>query len=147
MPSTKRLHPQTTKESISSKKPRLDPSIIKPNHTLYIKNLNNKINKTQLKHNLYLLFSTFDDIISIKIPKKYEAFIVFSNIKSSTLALRSLQNEIIFNKEMIINYAFHESKIIEKITKEENDINEEKEVNEDDVLPTYDSDNENEDDE
>ncbi|KAI5963643.1 uncharacterized protein KGF55_002523 [Candida pseudojiufengensis] len=137
MPSTKRSHSDNRiSENLKEKSQNL--SDFKLNHTLYIKNLNNKINKSQLKHTLYLLFSTFDDILSIRFGSNvHEAFIVFSNSKAATLAMRSLQNEKLYGKEMLISFSTHESKIIESL--KDREVKDEDENDDDDsVLPTYD---------
>ncbi|CAI5756876.1 unnamed protein product [Candida verbasci] len=118
-----------------SKKSKLDYSILKPSQTLYIKNLNNKINKQLLKENLYLLFINFGDLIDVKLYNGF-AFIIYSNVDSSILAMKSLQNEEFFSKKLIINYATKESKII-TYAKKTNDETNDDEDDDDDAMPTY----------
>ena len=71
-------------------------SSIPPNHTLYIRGLNEKISKKQLKHLLYCLFSQFGqvlDVVALKtIKMRGQAFVVFGRIEEATMAMRSLQS-------------------------------------------------------
>jgi len=60
------------------------------NHTLYIKNLNDKVKKEELKVSLFFLFSQYGEILEI-VTKKAEvmrgqAFVVFSNMKNAQRA-------------------------------------------------------------
>ncbi|KAK6205261.1 uncharacterized protein RJT21DRAFT_14472 [Scheffersomyces amazonensis] len=103
----------------TSKLIKLDASQLKPSQTLYIKNLNDKINPRIVKHNLYLLFSTFGDVIQINNRKRGQAYIVFGDVDSATLALRSLQAEPFFNKPLAINYSINESKIITTLKRQQ----------------------------
>ena len=52
-----------------------------PNTTLYIKNLNDKVKKDELRAQLFALFTTYGriiDVVALKGPKmKGQAFVVF----------------------------------------------------------------------
>ncbi|KAG2735918.1 hypothetical protein G9P44_000008 [Scheffersomyces stipitis] len=109
-------------EKQQAKKAKLDLQNLKPSQTLYIKNLNDKINPKIIKHNLYLLFSTYGDIIDIKNNKRGQAHIIFTNVAGASLALKCLQDEEFFDKKLVINYAIKESKIVERARKEEEEI-------------------------
>ncbi|CAD7675627.1 unnamed protein product [Nyctereutes procyonoides] len=65
---------------------------IRPNHTIYINNMNDKIKKEELKRSLYALFSQFGhvvDIVALKTMKmRGPAFAIFKELGSSTNALR-----------------------------------------------------------
>lgn len=89
---------------------------LQPSQTLYVHNLNDQINISTLKHNLYILFTTYGDILDINIDKKIrgQAFIIFTSIESASLALRSLQGEEFFNKSLKIEYSNTKSKKIEE---------------------------------
>lgn len=100
-----------TTTTTTSKKIKLDLNNLKPSHTLFVKNLDNKANKQALVHNLYILFSAFGDVISIKLYKCY-AFIAFGLVESAKLALRSLQEEEFFERPLKIGYALKESKVV-----------------------------------
>lgn len=71
----------------------------RPNHTIYINNLNEKIKKEDLKKSLYAIFSQFGQILDIVALKtlrmRGQAFVIFKEISSSTNALRSMQGKVI----------------------------------------------------
>lgn len=78
---------------------------IRPNNTIYINNLNEKIKKEELKKSLYAIFSQFGqiiDIIALKTLKmRGQAFVIFKEIQSSTNALRSMQGFPFYDKPMV----------------------------------------------
>lgn len=86
----------------------------KPMNTLYLCNLNDKINKNKLKDTLYLLFSQYGtviDIIALKTSKmRGQAFVCFTDIHHAMNAYQKLQNKIIFEKPLKIDYAKENSK-------------------------------------
>ncbi|KAG0042844.1 hypothetical protein BGZ83_012116 [Gryganskiella cystojenkinii] len=92
---------------------------IDPNQTIYVRNLNEKINKIELKRSLYCLFSAYGKVISIVASKtqrdRGQAFIAFSDIVSATTALRGLQGFTFYGKAMDIQYAKTKSHAIAKI--------------------------------
>ncbi len=71
----------------------------RPNHTIYINNLNEKIKKEDLKKSLYAIFSQFGqilDIVALKTLKmRGQAFVIFKEINSATNALRSMQGRVV----------------------------------------------------
>nr|XP_035946012.1 U2 small nuclear ribonucleoprotein B''-like isoform X1 [Halichoerus grypus] len=77
---------------------------IRPNHTIYINNMNDKIKKEELKRSLYALFSQFGhvvDIVALKTMKmRGQAFVIFKELGSSTNALRQLQGFPFYGKPM-----------------------------------------------
>lgn len=79
---------------------------IRPNHTLYVNNLNDKLKKADLKRALYYLFSPYGrvlEIIAMKTPKmRGQAFIIFQAITSATTALRVLQGFQLFDKVICV---------------------------------------------
>ncbi|KPI45852.1 U2 small nuclear ribonucleoprotein B'' [Cyphellophora attinorum] len=90
---------------------------------LYVKNLNDKINKTELKRALYMLFSTYGpvlDIVTTRVGAKSQhmrgqAHIVYRDIQTSTQAMRTLQGFDFFGKELVIVYGKGQSNIIPKL--------------------------------
>ncbi|KIV95363.1 hypothetical protein PV10_03028 [Exophiala mesophila] len=94
-----------------------------PNQTLYLKNLNEKIHKDELKRALYMLFTTYGpvlDIVTIRKGSKGQsmrgqAHVVFRDMQTSTQALRALQGFDLFGKEMVIAYGRGQSQIIPKL--------------------------------
>merc|ERR1719244_2480061 len=91
----------------------------RPNHTIYINNLNEKIKKEDLKKSLYAIFSQFGqivDIIALKTLKmRGQAFVVFKDIPSATNALRSMQGFPFYDKPMRIAYAKSKSDAVAKL--------------------------------
>ncbi|CAO3631213.1 unnamed protein product [Cunninghamella blakesleeana] len=92
---------------------------IEPNPTLYIQNLNNRTHVLELKRSLYSLFSTFGEVINVKVRKtetlREQAFLTFTNITAATTALRSLNGFVFYEKPMKIHYAKTKSDAIAKL--------------------------------
>lgn len=92
---------------------------IRPNHTIYINNLNEKIKKAELKKSLYAIFSQFGqivDIVALKTLKmRGQAFVIFKEISSATNALRTMQGFPFYDKPMRINYSKTDSDVIAKL--------------------------------
>ncbi|TRM68055.1 hypothetical protein BD626DRAFT_480655 [Schizophyllum amplum] len=80
-----------------------------PNTTLYLNNLNDKVNKDELRGQIYALFTTYGRIIDIVVSKaprlRGQAFLVFADLASATTALRACQGMVIYDKPMRIDYA------------------------------------------
>ena len=91
----------------------------RPNHSIYINNLNEKIKKDDLKKSLYAIFSQFGqilDIVALKTLKmRGQAFVIFKEISSSTNALRSMQGFPFYDKPMRIGYSKTDSDMIAKM--------------------------------
>ncbi len=76
---------------------------------LYVKNLPEKVNKTDLKRGLYMLFSTYGPILDIVTNRvgakgqtmRGQAHIVFRDIQTSTQAMRAMQGFDFCGKEMV----------------------------------------------
>jgi len=92
---------------------------IRPNHTIYINNLNEKIKKEELKKSLYAIFSQFGaivDIVALKTLRlRGQAWVIFKEINSATNAMRSMQGFPFYDKPMRINYAKSDSDMIAKM--------------------------------
>ncbi|KAF1924373.1 RNA-binding domain-containing protein [Didymella exigua CBS 183.55] len=90
-----------------------------PNRTLYVRNLNDKLPKEDLKRNLYMLFATYGvilDIVALKTMKmRGQAHVVFRDVDSSTQAMRALQGFTFFGKDMQIAYAKSKSDTVAKL--------------------------------
>jgi RNA recognition motif-containing protein len=72
---------------------------------LYVRNLPDKLQKEDLKRNLYMLFATYGvilDIVALKTMKmRGQAHVVFRDVDSSTQAMRALQGFTFFGKDMV----------------------------------------------
>jgi len=91
---------------------------IKPNHTIYINNLNEKVKKEELKKALYAIFSQFGQIVDIMAFKtlkmRGQAHVIFKEVTSATNALRSMQGFPFYDKPMRIQFARDDSDVIAK---------------------------------
>lgn len=92
---------------------------IRPSHTIYINNLNEKVKKDDLKKSLYAIFSQFGqilDIVAMKTLKmRGQAFVIFKEISSATNALRTMQGFPFYDKPMRIAYSKMDSDVIAKM--------------------------------
>lgn len=92
---------------------------LKPNQTLYINNLNERIKKEELRKSLYAMFSQFGtvlDVVAMKTLKmRGQAFVVFKDVASATNAMRSMQNFPFYDKAMRIAYSKAKSDVIARI--------------------------------
>ncbi|KAF9596449.1 hypothetical protein IFM89_011278 [Coptis chinensis] len=61
---------------------------VPPNQTIYIKNLNEKVKKDELKRSLYALFSQYGrilDVVTLKTAKlRGQAWVVFSEVTTAS---------------------------------------------------------------
>merc|ERR1719432_680686 len=93
-------------------------SDLPPNQTLYVNNLNDKINVETLKKSLREVFAAFGGIIDIiamkSLKRRGQAWIIFKEVSSATNALKSLQGFPFYNKPMRINYARTKSDVVAK---------------------------------
>ncbi|KAL9238903.1 hypothetical protein vseg_013271 [Gypsophila vaccaria] len=91
---------------------------IPPNQTIYIKNLNEKVKKEELKRSLYCLFSQFGrilDVVALKTPKlRGQAWLCFSEITAASNAVRQMQNFPFYDKPIRIQYAKAKSDCLAK---------------------------------
>ena len=80
-------------------------SSTQPQTTLYIKNLNDKVQKEELRHQLYAHFTTYGrviDVVALKTQKmRGQAFVVFSDLAGATAALRACEGIIFYDKPMV----------------------------------------------
>lgn len=92
---------------------------IRPNHTIYINNLNEKIKKEELKKSLYAIFSQFGQILDIVALKtlrmRGQAFVIFKEVASATNSLRTMQGFPFYDKPMRIQYCKVDSDVISKM--------------------------------
>jgi len=86
--------------------------------TLYVNNLNDKINCETLKKSLREVFAAFGGIIEIiamkSLKRRGQAWIIFKEMSSATNALKSLQGFPFYNKPMRIAYGKTKSDVVAK---------------------------------
>lgn len=88
------------------------------NQTLYVNNLNDKINVETLKKSLREVFAAFGGIIDIiamkSLKRRGQAWIIFKETSAATNSLKSLQGFPFYNKPMRISYAKSKSDVVAK---------------------------------
>lgn len=92
-------------------------------HRLYVKNLNEKINKNELKRALYMIFSSYGPVLDIVTTRegskgqamRGQAHVVFRDIQTSTQAMRALQGFDFLGKDLKIAYGKGQSQILPKL--------------------------------
>jgi len=76
-----------------------------PNTTIYIKNINDRISKDELRTQLYALFVPYGqilDVVALKSAKmRGQAFVVFADMAAATTALRAWHGESFYDKPMV----------------------------------------------
>ncbi|XP_058075242.1 U2 small nuclear ribonucleoprotein B''-like [Magnolia sinica] len=91
---------------------------VPPNQTIYIKNLNEKVKKEELKRSLYSLFSQYGrilDVVALKTAKlRGQAWVVFSEVPAASTAVRQMQSFPFYDKPMRIQYAKTKSDCVAK---------------------------------
>ncbi|KAL5709820.1 U2 small nuclear ribonucleoprotein B'' [Ranunculus cassubicifolius] len=82
---------------------------VPPNQTIYIKNLNEKVKKEELRRSLYALFSQYGRILDVVALKTFklrgQAWIAFSEVTAASNAVRQMQSFPFYDKPMRIQYA------------------------------------------
>jgi U2 small nuclear ribonucleoprotein B'' len=89
------------------------------NQTLYINNLNDRVNKDETKRLLYHLFCTYGYILEIQTAKfgklRGQAFVVFDKEEAAGIAMRDLQGFNFLGKPLRIAFARAQSHAIQKV--------------------------------
>ncbi|KAH7581123.1 U2 small nuclear ribonucleoprotein B'' [Nakaseomyces glabratus] len=87
-----------------------------PKNTLYIRNLNEKINTKRLRHGLFMLFSIYGEVLKVTINFKAlraQAFITLRSVEEASLAKAALEGEVFFNKPLSIEFSKANTKDLE----------------------------------
>ena len=76
-----------------------------PNQSLYLQNLPDKMQKDDLKRELYMLFSSYGPVIDINTLKtakmRGQAHVLFKDVQTASQALRQCQGFDFFGKDMV----------------------------------------------
>lgn len=90
-----------------------------PKESVYVNNLNEKVNHVEMKKSLYAIFSQFGPIIDIVTMKNFkmrgQAFVVFRDVAAATSAVRQMQGFPFYGKPMRLDYAKGKSDAIAKL--------------------------------
>ncbi|KAL8290098.1 hypothetical protein RQP46_003037 [Phenoliferia psychrophenolica] len=80
-----------------------------PSPSLFVQNINDKVKKEELRRSLYGLFSLYGKVIDVVHTRdpavRGTAFVVFRDLASSTSAMRGLDGESFFGKQLKISYS------------------------------------------
>ena len=97
------------KRSAAAARVAMPAEDLPPRETIYVNNLNERINKEELKKSIYAAFSQFGPILDVVALKSFhmrgQAFVVFRDISSATQAVRQMQGFPFYDKPMRITYA------------------------------------------
>lgn len=78
---------------------------IMANQSLYIQNLPEKLQKEDLRRELYMLFSTYGTVLDITALKtsrmRGQAHVLFRDVNAATQAMRSCQGFDFFGRQMV----------------------------------------------
>jgi len=93
---------------------------VTPNQSLYIQNLNEKLQKNDLRRNLYMLFSTYGPVLDVNALRtskmRGQAHVLFRDAQTATQAMRHCQGLDFFGRNMRISYAKGRSHTLAKLT-------------------------------
>ncbi|KAH9844419.1 U1 small nuclear ribonucleoprotein A [Teratosphaeria destructans] len=94
-------------------------TVIAPNQSLYIQNLPEKLQKPDLRRELYMLFSTYGPVLDITALKtkamRGQAHILFKDVHCATQAMRACQGFEFFGRAMRISYSKNQSQTLVKM--------------------------------
>ena len=96
----------------------VESATVSPCPTLYVHNLNEKVQLYTLKKMLYMLFKQFGNVVEIRASKgnkkRGQAWISFDNTDNAMRALKKRQNFNFFDKPLHIEFAKVKSDILSK---------------------------------
>lgn len=78
-------------------------------HTLYVKNVNTKVNRDKIKLNLYVLFATYADVFQIQYTTKGQAWVSVASVAEANRCIEYLNNFPFFDKELSVQFANNDS--------------------------------------
>ncbi|GMM29471.1 U2 snRNP complex subunit [Martiniozyma asiatica (nom. inval.)] len=114
-----------TRQSNPANKGKAEPKQkrqhLTPSHTLFVANLDTHIGVERMKTNLFLLFSTYTDVIEIQYPKKGfpgQGWVVVSSVEDAHNIIKELDGFEYFDKPLRVQFARKESHLIDKLTSE-----------------------------
>lgn len=89
---------------------------VPPNHTIYLKNLNDKIKLDRMKASLYAAFSQYGQILEVVMSKarrlRGQAWITFDDVASASSALRAMNGTAVFDKPLVIQFGKDKADVI-----------------------------------
>jgi RNA recognition motif-containing protein len=87
-----------------------------PNHTVYAKNLNDKIKLERMKAALYAAFSQHGKVLEVVMSKarrlRGQAWVTFDDVPSASNALRALNGTVVFDKPLVLQFGKDKADVI-----------------------------------
>lgn len=123
MPPKKRTHSQkrTAKDTSKTKLPKSSKrQHVDASYTLFISNLNTHIKSNKMRENLYILFSSFADVLQLSYPRKNfrgQGWIVVSSSDDANECVEKLNGFSIFDQELSVKFARKDGEIIQTLKK------------------------------
>jgi len=119
---SKRQHGSTLAQTQPLKKPRKDQVVhplLSPNCTIYVRNINDKVSNETAKKGLYVLFSTYCDVLQIYYTNtgrlRGQAWLVVGSIEEAELALIRLRGITVFGKSLQMEFSKNTSKLVSRL--------------------------------
>lgn len=100
-------------------------------YSIFITNINSKIKSNKMKENLFILFSSFADVLQVHYPRKGyrgKAWIIVSSQTDAIECINKLNGFEIFDAKINVSLARKEGKIIDRLLKAGKEEEEEEEV-------------------
>mmetsp|Transcript_18249 Transcript_18249/g.34866 ORF Transcript_18249/g.34866 Transcript_18249/m.34866 type:complete len:244 (-) Transcript_18249:117-848(-) len=89
-----------------------------PNNTVYVNNLNERVNIAELKKALTHVFAQFGKILEVQaskaLKKKGQAWVVFDEVKSAEKCVKEMEGFNFYDKPMRVTFAKRKSDVIAK---------------------------------
>ena len=93
--------------------------LLPPIQTVYVQNLNEKINMVDLKNSLFQLFCTYGQVLEVhakmNVRARGQAYVVMESTAAAEQAIKTLRGYPFFGKPMRLNYAKKDSDLITKL--------------------------------
>eukprot|EP00124_Ichthyophonus_hoferi_P000705 Ihof_evm4s28 gene=Ihof_evmTU4s28 len=92
---------------------------IPPNHTVYVRNINEKVKKEELRRSLYGLFSQYGpilDVIALKTPKcRGQAWVAFKDVSAASKSMFGLQGFVFYDRPLKLYYSTNKSNSVARM--------------------------------
>lgn len=92
---------------------------IPPNHTIYVKNINEKVKKKELRRSLYSLFSQYGpvlDVVALKTTKcRGQAWIAFKDVSAASKSVFGLQGFVFYDRPLKLLYSKNKSNAVARM--------------------------------
>ncbi|CAI4064921.1 hypothetical protein SKDZ_09G1710 [Saccharomyces kudriavzevii ZP591] len=110
------VEPARKKQKIDREAHRIAAGpVVEAKNTLYVSQLNEKINVQRLRVNLFLLFATFGEVLKVSMnfkKQRGQAFVTMRTIDQASLAQISLNGELFFDKTLKVEFSKNETKTL-----------------------------------